>query len=744
MKKRPALGVPDRDTLLKFLAEAGGDLGKRDIAKAFGIKGEERQALKRLMQELEADGLLAKSGRKSFTPRDRPPEGGVFEIVDLDADGEPIARASGMDGLFGPPVRLHPGSWRASGDGPALGIGDRAVCKTRQLEDGSFEARVIKRIGASAHRIVGVFHAAGPGGRVKPADRKARDTLAVYAEHRGEARDGDLVAVSLLPQRGYGPKKAKVIEVFGRADDPRAASVLAIASHGIPTGFHPEEEAQADAAKPADLQGRTDLRHLPLVTIDPDDARDHDDAVFACRDGDPANPGGWRVWVAIADVAHYVTPGSALDRGALKRGNSVYFPDRVVPMLPERLSADLCSLKEGVERACLAVEIVIDAQGRKRRHRFARGLMKSAARLTYSQAQGAFDGAPDAKCAPLMDQILTPLWGAYQALSRARDAREPLEITSAERRVKIGPDGQVESIQVRESLASMRLIEEMMIQANVCAAETLEARGQPLIFRVHDSPSPQKLANLADFLPTVGLKWTKGAPATPGRFNRLLSEARGGENAEIVNEVVLRTQAQAIYDPQNIGHFGLNLLKYAHFTSPIRRYADLIVHRALIRALKLGEDGLTDAQAARLPQIAEAITAAERRAMAAERDATDRYVAAFLADRIGAEFEGRITSVTRFGLFVRLKETGADGIVPVARLGREYWIHDEASHALVGTETGGRYVLGQSVDVRLADAAPITGGLVLDMLTRPRPGKVPSGRRRAPAPKPRGGFRSKR
>jgi ribonuclease R len=284
----------------------------------------------------------------------------------------------------------------------------------------------------------------------------------------------------------------------------------------------------------------------------------------------------------------------------------------------------------------------------------------------------------------------------------------------------------------------------MMIQANVCAAETLEAKGQPLIFRVHDSPSPQKLADLADFLPTVGLKWTKTAPATPGRFNRLLSEARGGENAEIVNEVVLRTQAQAVYDPQNIGHFGLNLLKYAHFTSPIRRYADLIVHRALIRALKLGEDGLTEAEAQRLAQIAETISAAERRAMAAEREATDRYVAAFLADRIGAEFEGRITSVTRFGLFVRLKETGADGIVPVARLGREYWIHDETAHALVGSDTGGRYVLGQTVDVRLADAAPITGGLVLDMLTKPRPGKAPAMRRRAPAPKPRGGFRAKR
>jgi ribonuclease R len=727
-KPRPPVGVPTRETLLAFLATAGEGVGKREIAKAFGVKGADRPALKQLIHQLEDEGVLAKAGRKAFQRADLPPASGLFEIVDLDPDGELMARASGQDGLFGPLVRVAPAGARVRADGPAPGLGDRVIARTVQLDDGTYEARIIKRIGASAHRIVGVFHAADRGGRVEPADRKTKGALVIFAEDQGDAQDGDLVACRLLPHKGYGPKRAKITDVFGHADDPRAASILAIAAHNIPMGFAPEEEAEAEAAKPATLKGRTDLRDLPLVTIDPEDARDHDDAVCALPDDDPKNPGGWIVWVAIADVAHYVTPGSALDAGALKRGNSVYFPDRVVPMLPERLSADLCSLREGVERPCMAVAITIDAEGRKRSHRFVRGLMRSFARLTYQQAQAAFDGTPDDACGPLMDGILTPLWQAYQAMKRARDARDPLQIASTERRVKLSPEGEVTSIQVREQLESMKLIEEMMIGANVCAAETLEQKQTPLIYRVHDQPSQEKLASLADFLQTVDIKWAKGQPATPSRFNAVLRQARATENAEIVNEVVLRSQAQAIYSPDNIGHFGLTLHRYAHFTSPIRRYADLIVHRALIRALGLGGGGLTDAEAGRLDRIAEAITATERRAMAAERDATDRYVAAFLADKVGATFEARITGVTRFGLFVRLLESGADGLCPAARLGAEYWIHDEASHAMIGSETGGRYVLGQIVEVRLVEATPVSGGLLFDMLTRARPGKPPGKR----------------
>ena len=425
------------------------------------------------------------------------------------------------------------------------------------------------------------------------------------------------------------------------------------------------------------------------------------------------------VWVAIADVAAYVRPGSALDRSAWGKGNSVYFPDRVEPMLPERLSAGLCSLVEGEDRATFAVRMVFDRTGRKIGHRFMRGLMRSAAKLSYEQAQAAIDGTPDDQTGPLLEPILRPLWAAYLTMKAGREARSPLEIESEERRIRLNAEGEVVSIEKRAGLEAHKLIEEMMIQANVSAAETLESRKSPLVYRVHDTPSQEKLFALGDFLSTVGIKWSKGQAATTRRFNDLLGQTRGGPHAQIVNEVVLRSQMQAIYAPDNIGHFGLNLDRYAHFTSPIRRYADLVVHRALIRALKLGSDGLSEAEIPRMAETAEHITVCERRAMAAERDANDRYVASFLSEHEGATFEGRITGVTRFGLFVRLEDTGADGLVPVSSLGAEYFVHDERAHALVGERSGKRWRLGTRVQVRLLEATPVTGGLLFEMLTEP-------------------------
>jgi len=583
--------------------------------------------------------------------------------------------------------------------------------------------------------------------RVEPVDRRSKQSLVLTDPSAQDLRDGDLVLAQVGgAERRYGPHRGKVLEVVGREDEPRAASLIAIHTHSIPMGFTAAAEAEAEAAQPPTLAGREDLREVPFVTIDPVDARDHDDAVYASADDDPKNPGGWVVWVAIADVAAYVRPGSALDEEAREKGNSVYFPDRVEPMLPERLSNGLCSLREGENRACLAVRMVFGADGRKRSHRFVRGLMRSAAKLAYEQAQSAIDGQPDDKTGPLVEPILRPLYAAYATMKKGRDARSPLAIESLERKIVLSPEGEITSITPRASLEAHRLIEEMMIQANVCAAETLEQKTTPLIYRIHDTPSPEKVQSLAEFLATLGVPWSKGEAPRTDRFNRLLTDTREGPHAEIINEVVLRSQMQAVYSTDNIGHFGLNLARYAHFTSPIRRYADLVVHRALIRALGLGDDGLTDREIARLKAVAESITVAERRAMAAERDATDRYVAAFLADRIGAEFEGRITGVTRFGLFVRLAETGADGLVPVSRLGGEYFIHDERTHSLVGERSGKRWPLGMTVDVRLVEATPITGGLLFEMLSEPMAAdaslpRPPMGvRRRAPAgrPPPRG------
>jgi ribonuclease R len=512
-----------------------------------------------------------------------------------------------------------------------------------------------------------------------------------------------------LSGRASGLPRARVIERLGSMNEPKAISLIAIHAHGIPTEFPREALDEAERARPlTDARGRTDLRKIPLVTIDPEDARDHDDAVWAGPDDDPKNKGGHIVIVAIADVAHYVTPGSALDREAYKRGNSAYFPDRVVPMLPEKLSADLCSLMEEVDRPCLAARMVFDRDGNKKRHEFIRGIMRSAATLTYQQAQHAFDGKDNS---PLAKNVLRPLWNAYQALAKARDRRDPLALDLPERRIVIGEDGKVKSIAFRERLESMRLIEEMMIMANVAAAETCERARQPLIYRVHDQPSKEKLYAFADYLRTVGMSFAKGQVVKPAAFNHILAQAKGGPNEAPMNDVVLRTQAQAVYAPENVGHFGLNLQRYAHFTSPIRRYADLIVHRALMRALKLGEGGLTDAQSAILGEVSDHLSMTERRAMAAERDSNDRYVAAHMEDRVGATFEARVTGVTRFGLFVRLPESGAEGLVPARTLGFEYYRHDERKHALIGDRTGTAYRMGDKFTVRLVEAAPLTGGL---------------------------------
>ncbi len=656
----------------------------------------------------------------------------VAEVVERDADGDLFVRPANYDDA--PLMRLAPDREESRGGAP--GLGDRALVRLETLESGEVQAKLIKTLGAGVHRILGVVRKAKGEARIEPVDRRVKDQLILLTADAKDVREGDLVLVQPVggQNRRFGPKPARVLERVGREDEPRAASLIAIHSHSIPTGFSEAAEAEAEAAKPPTLKGREDLRAIPLVTIDPEDARDHDDAVFAQADDDKANPGGWIVWVAIADVAAYVRAGSALDREAWTKANSVYFPDRVEPMLPERLSAGLCSLREGEERASMAVRMVFGADGRKRSHRFVRGLMRSAAKLSYGEAQAAIDGAPGDKTGPLLEPVLKPLWAAYRTVCKAREARSPLDIDSPERRIVMDRGGEVVSIDKRERFDAHRLIEEFMIQANVCAAETLEQKKSPLIYRIHDAPSQEKLFNLGDFLSTIGLTWNKGEPARTDRFNRLLGETREGPHAEVVNEVVLRTQMQAQYSPDNIGHFGLNLDRYAHFTSPIRRYADLVVHRALIRALKLGDDGLTDTEIARLEHTADHITAAERAAMAAERDATDRYVAAFLKDRVGAEFTGRITGVTRFGLFIRLSETGADGLVPVSSLGGEYFIHDDRAHALVGERTGRRFRLGARVEVRLTEATPITGGLLFEMLSEAEP-PDPN------APRPRLGVR---
>jgi ribonuclease R len=718
-----------KDVVLEYLATHPGDT-KRDLARAFKLKGSGRQALKQILSELKDDGVIEQGRKRSYAPAGVLPEVTVLEIFGEDPDGDLLGRPVEWTRDEAPPsVLIVPGK-----DEPSrpLGRGERVLARIARSKEGHapYEGKVIKRLGTSAHRVLGVLSRHNGRAGIEPIDRKSRHNLMVDEHDLGGAREGELVVAEPVAGRVYGAPRARIVERWGSMNEPKAVSLIAIHAHGIPTEFPRETVEEAVRAKPVtSLGGRTDLRSTPLITIDPVDARDHDDAVWAGPDSDPSNKGGHIVIVSIADVAHYVTNGSALDREAEKRGNSVYFPDRVVPMLPEELSADLCSLRENEDRPCLAVRMIFDARGAKRRHEFVRGLMRSAARLTYQQAQAAFDDRPDQKTAAIQDRVMRPLWAAYRTVSMARDERSPLDLDLPERRVVIGPDGKIQSIAFRERLESMRLIEEFMIMANVAAAETLEQAKTPLIYRVHEEPSKEKLLAFSDYLRTIGIPFAKGQVMKPAVFNRILERARGTPHQEVINDVVLRTQAQAVYDTNNVGHFGLNLAKYAHFTSPIRRYADLIVHRALIRARHLGDDGLSDAQIARLKGVADHISMTERRAMAAERDSVDRYVAAYMQDRVGAVFKGRVTGVTRFGLFLRLADTGAEGLLAMRSLGFDFFRHDEKRHALVGERTKKMYRMGDILTVRLAEAAPLTGGLRFELASddddAPAPKRTP-------------------
>ncbi|WP_296576893.1 ribonuclease R [Phreatobacter sp.] len=727
--------LPSRDEVLAFIASQAGRVGKREITRHFGLHGAEKTALKALLKDIVDEGLVAK-GRGRLSKHGALPPVILVDILTRDADGDLVGTPAEWDEdehgappaiVIAVPHRPRPGD-------PVPGLGDRALLR---LSDGGAPSddprpvgRVMKILERGRSRTIGVFRAVpGHGGRLLPIDKKSVGReLAIPEEASGDARDGDLVAVDIVRTSRFGPPVAKVRERLGNLKSERAVSLIALEVHGIPHVFRADTLAEAEKAEPVAVGRREDWRKLPLVTIDPPDAKDHDDAVHAEPDASEDNAGGFILTIAIADVAAYVRPGTALDREAAVRGNSVYFPDRVVPMLPERISNDLCSLKPHEDRPALACRVVIRADGRRKTHSFHRIMMRSAAKLAYAQAQAAVDGHPDETTDGLVAPVLRPLWDAYAALKRARDDREPLDLDLPERKIVLTPEGTVDRVVIPQRLDAHRLIEEMMILANVCAAETLEKHRTPCMYRIHDAPSMEKLLSLKEFLKTLDIALPKAALLRPSNFNQILARARGSESAELVNQVVLRSQSQAQYDPENIGHFGLNLRRYAHFTSPIRRYADLIVHRGLIRALGFGPDGLTDGQAASLAEIAAEISAAERRAMAAERETIDRLIAAHLSERVGDVFSARISGMTRSGLFVKLDDTGADGFVPASTIGGDYYRYEEGLQALVGTRTGETWRLGDTVTVRLVEAAPVAGALRFELMSDGRSGLAAAGR----------------
>jgi ribonuclease R len=723
-------GLPSKEQILEFLNSAQGKAGKREIARAFGVSGGARIALKRLLAEMAEEGALA-GDKKHLREKGKLPPVTTLEVTGRDKDGDLVAKPLHWEEDDGkrPLVRIV-----AAGHGRdvEIGIGDHVLARLEKLPrasggGASYEATPIKKLPREKRRLLGIYRTAKRGGgTIEPIDRKELKSWPILPDDTGGANDGDLVRFQLVRRGRFATPRAEIVESLGNPDDQRQISLIAIHAHGIPEDFPESVLKECETLPPPGIEGRTDLRAVPLLTIDPIDARDHDDAVHAEPDSNAKNSGGFVVTVAIADVAQYIKPGSKLDREAQLRGNSVYFPDRVVPMLPEKISNDLCSLRELEERPCLAVRMVFDKHGEKRTHTFVRAMMKSAAKLSYQEAQAAIDGNPSEKCLPLMESALKPLWEAYRAVAKARDKRGPLDLDLPERKILLNAEGKVDRVVTPQRLEAHRLIEEFMIQANVAAAETLEEKRLPLVYRVHDAPSPEKLKGLRDFLETLDMKVPHAGALKPEAFNRVLEQAKDLPVPDLINEVILRSQSQAEYNPKNIGHFGLNLVRYAHFTSPIRRYADLIVHRALIRALDLGPDGLTDDEIPRLASIAKAISDTERRAMSAERETTDRLIAAHLADRVGATFPARVAGVTRSGLFVKLKDTGADGYIPISSLGNDYYHHVEAAHALIGARSGTGYRLGDTVEVRLLEAIPSAGALRFEMLTEPTRGNFAS------------------
>jgi ribonuclease R len=737
MARKLSAGLPSRKQILDFIATSDQPAGKREIARAFGLSGQDKILLKALLKDMADEGLIDSAPGRAFHKSGGVPKVTVLRVVEADDSGNVFAVPEQWH-ADGPPPRLRV---LERGRRGALGIGDRILARTEERGQG-YAAHPMKKLMRSAELVLGVVRKEGERFWLSPVDKKERRELAI-ADLK-DAEPGDLV---LCEVSGRPPRvQARVDAVLGDPFAPRSFSLIAIHKHGLRHEFRQEAIDEAHDVAKKKLGEREDLTHLSIVAIDPADARDHDDAIWAAADDDDDNKGGWKAIVAIADVSFYVRPGSELDREARARGNSVYFPDRVVPMLPEELSADICSLKEGQVRAAMACHMKIARDGSLKSWRFTRAKICVAANIAYEDAQAAIDAAgeertevssptcsmPEVEGAvpeEIVRTALQPLWRAWRALLAARNKREPLELDIPERRVMLDEKGRITSIAPRDRLDAHRLVEDFMIAANVAAARALEAKKAPVMYRVHEAPGREKLVALKDYLATFDLEFALGQVIKPSTFNRIIERLGDTSGREEIMEQLLRTQMQARYDPERLGHFGLALATYAHFTSPIRRYADLLVHRALVTAFKLGEGGLPPEDAEHFERIGEQISMLERRAMEAERETIDRYVAAYLSDQVGQLVECRITGVQPFGFFATVEDLGGDGLVLAQTLGQEYFRYDEAARQLVGEETGETYRVGQRLTLRLAEANPISGSLRFELPEGSYGGPRPSQRR---------------
>ncbi|MGQ0526553.1 MAG: ribonuclease R [Alphaproteobacteria bacterium] len=709
-----------KQALLDFIKSSAKPVTKRELAGAFNVKGgEPRIILKKFLKELIKDGIVAKLPGGNYALPDGLPEVAVLEIAEISLDGDVFARpVEWNEALQGKPPVIE---IRPAGKGhPAAAPGQRVMAQMTRISPDEYDARIIRKLDVETNRVIGVVKSLKNGFILQPADKKARFDFDIPQNGLKGAKDGDLAVAEVQPGRGIRNKNVQILEVLGRRDDVKAISLISLNEAGLSETFPHAVIAETKDMKVPLLENRTDFGDMPLVTIDGLDARDFDDAVHAEK-----TDNGFCLTVAIADVSYYVRPYTPLDKEAQKRGNSTYFPDRVVPMLPEALSNDLCSLRPHEPRACLAVQMWIDAGGQMTKYKFHRGLMRSAARLTYEQVQAAQDGLTDDVTGPLLEPVIKPLYEAYKILDEARCKRGALDLDLPERKIVLDEKGRMTGVTKRERLDSHKLIEEFMVLANVAAAKGLEDKKAPCVYRAHDKPSAEKLDNVREFIESFGISVAKEQIAKPAQINNILKQAAGLPYSHLISQVILRTQSQAHYSPDNIGHFGLALQRYAHFTSPIRRYADLLVHRSLVTAYGFGEGGIDDGEVAQLGEICMHISATERVSMDAERSAVDRFTSAFLSSHIGAEFEGRISGVTRFGLFVELTESGADGLVPMRSLPNDFYHHDERAHALIGQRSRRIFRLGAPVTVRLREADAMTGSTLLELVGGERGAEIP-------------------
>lgn len=756
-----------RKRIIELIQSSDKPLKKSQMAKALYIRGAQRFVFKQILRELQESGELERGERRRFglpgtnpdailedaiseiqaesstIPKislqraaqrggdrsirrasEKPLTKGLIaaEVILEDDDGEFYAQPVNwvpQKGETSPP-RIHLINLKESfrKGSSYLTHGSRVAVMVTSREGGEWEAEVIRRILKDKTVHLGIFqpsgHGKSPAGMISSINR--RDTFpGTHIRHEDceGLSAGDIVQYS-MEASGH----VKILRTLGQFDDPHMFSQIAIHNHNLPHVFSDKSIQEAESGKIPSLGNRTDFRDLDLVTIDGEDARDFDDAVWAKADEDPRNVGGWRAIVAIADVSYYVKMGSELDKEAKERGNSVYFPDRVVPMLPEALSNEMCSLKPHVERACMAIEMVISSGGKLKSYKVKRGLMKSKARLTYNQVQAAIDGSPDEMTQPLLENVIQPLYGVYKSLLKARNQRGTLDLEVPERQILFDEKGDVRDIVIRQRFDSHKLIEELMIAANVAAAKTLTAKNWPCLFRVHDRPESSRVENLHQFLKPYKLKFQRNMDPSPAQFNELLHSVKGKPFEDSVNQLVLRSQCQAKYSPENLGHFGLSLSHYAHFTSPIRRYADLVIHRSLIGALGLGNDGY-DSKPQNLEEIGDHISLRERAAVSAEREVIDRYAISYVSHHVGEDFDVVITGLNRFGLFVVMPDSGAEGFIPKGSLGDgigDAFYYDELNAHMVGRRSGTRFKLGDKIRATLMEANITTNNLIFRLV----------------------------